>query len=378
MYQWLTVTGHFDPGAILGCDTSAPADEPDIDYLKCREEFLVGPTEPAEAPDTVAHGSWRTTARAPIHGSSDSAAVWTGKEMLVLTSGAAPRSAAYDPVADRWRVLPPSGLGGRYAPASVWTGEAWFIWGGNIDGAELDDGAVYDPRRDRWRPVADAPIGALSAAAVWADDRVLVLTVDGQLALYSPPDDTWTRLPDAPVTRGWTQLFWMGQEAVALSWGEAVAEPVRMATFDPVAETWSSLLDTPLSAANSSAGVALGGRIYIANDVYNQIDDEGRWSNGVYDAATREWQPFRQTCGSSAGPIVATSDRLITDRWLLDPIVEACLALPRALERANSGETTREGPAVVWTGTELILWSGGTGGDGVPPPNDGAIFRPGP
>lgn len=93
--------------------------------------------------------------------------------------------------------------------------------------------------------------------------------------------------------------------------------------------------------------------------------------------ATSTWIERSGAC-NTLGDTVVAGHRLISDRWSLEPATDICSRLPRPPERPFEGVLTREAPAAVWTGTELILWSGGTGGDGVPPPNDGVAFRPTP
>src|SRR5688572_29049587 len=65
-------------------------------------------------------GSWRRIAAAPVQPTGGMAAAWTGR-LLVAWGGqasdgheAAANGAAYDPTADRWDVLPPAPIAGRF------------------------------------------------------------------------------------------------------------------------------------------------------------------------------------------------------------------------------------------------------------------------
>ena len=70
---------------------------------------------------------------------SGHAAVWTGREMLVVggrnAGGDVSGPAAYDPVTREWRAL--SGLGSplaRMGPAAVWTSTDILVFGGSTGG----------------------------------------------------------------------------------------------------------------------------------------------------------------------------------------------------------------------------------------------------
>jgi hypothetical protein len=86
-----------------------------------------------------ATGQWEAVPAAP-GARSDHAAVWTGREMLVVggrdAAGPAASGYAYDPVAGSWRTL--SGEGHplpRQNPAAVWTGTEIIVEGGvNAEG----------------------------------------------------------------------------------------------------------------------------------------------------------------------------------------------------------------------------------------------------
>lgn len=66
----------------------------------------------------------------------------------------------------------------------------------------------------------------------------------------------------------------------------------------------------------------------------------------------------------------AWTGQLLLNAWdASDPELVQCYTLPRARDRA------RRDPAVVWTGRELPIWSGG-GGEEIPPDPDGIGYRP--
>jgi len=129
-----------------------------------------------------ARDRWRRLPPAPLQGRAGHTAVWTGEEMLVYGGNALERTpgvfadgAAFDPVADRWRMLPPTALlQPRTGTSSVWTGEEMLVWGGAGERFH-PDGAGYSPRHDRWRPLSAAPLSdAAGYPAVWTGGTMLV------------------------------------------------------------------------------------------------------------------------------------------------------------------------------------------------------------
>src|SRR5882724_12264577 len=93
-------------------------------------------TQPA-AGAAAEQGSWRRIKEAPIPPTSGMAAAWTGRQLVVWggqagdgTRQASADGAAYEPAADRWEVLPPAPVAGRFGTSAVWTGREVLFWGG--------------------------------------------------------------------------------------------------------------------------------------------------------------------------------------------------------------------------------------------------------
>ncbi|MDP8937331.1 MAG: hypothetical protein M3O23_06335 [Actinomycetota bacterium] len=183
--------------------------------------------------------------------------VWTGTEMLVWGQGAGvdspgadlPAGAAYDPAADRWRLLAPSPVAPRIA-VPVWTGREMVVWGGQSGPRYFDDGAAYDPAADRWRPLPAAPLAARFTFAVWSGAQMLVwggessdrAFDDG--AAYDPAADRWRPLARSPMAerRGFAQI-WTGEEMVV--WGGAPSAGAAVlgtgAAYDPSTDRWREI-----------------------------------------------------------------------------------------------------------------------------------------
>jgi hypothetical protein len=130
-----------------------------------RARWSVGGTD-AAAYDPVA-GQWRRLPAMPV-ALAEAVAAWTGSELIVYGGLATPpggtdpasgtrraRGAAYDPVRDRWRLLPVAPLTSPFLTAA-WTGREFVAW----DDARR--AASFDPRSDHWSTVGglashDAP-----------------------------------------------------------------------------------------------------------------------------------------------------------------------------------------------------------------------------
>jgi len=147
--------------------------------------------------------------------------VWTGRELLAggveeAADGGGVAAAAYDPAADRWRMLPPSpGLtgGGRRLEArtAMWAGSRLLVWNylratPRPDNVETDasdrpdtrpagiDLWAYDPAGGRWS-VLPAPPDAVrevsaNAGMTWTGREVVVVgareeSVAGRLRLVT-------------------------------------------------------------------------------------------------------------------------------------------------------------------------------------------------
>ena len=199
------------------------------------EMIVVGGREARDATDTTqtdavpttsgaaldpAADTWRSIAPMPAPMEHPLAAVWTGREMVVLDHT---RTFVYSPTNDRWRTgtAPPFARDGVVILAA---GRRVIVWGGRDTGdappgADLvvhADGAVYDPVANRWTTIPNAPVPARTeAAGVWTGRSMIVwggqgaggsqATGDrgllGKGAAYTPSTDTWRALRHHPSGR---------------------------------------------------------------------------------------------------------------------------------------------------------------------------------
>jgi hypothetical protein len=258
-------------------------------------------------------GSWRALPEAPIGARRGHEAVWTGREMIVWgglrPDGQEPSGyadgAAYDPVAGTWRVLADSLLGPRVAAAAVWTGREVVVVGGIPAGPGADGiGASYDPATDQWRLLAepDGLTGHTAAWAAWIGDEILYwrandgLTGAPALFSYRPEGDRWTRR-SSPIDfeLAWSDaaVVWTGRELVITSgtaagtqgwWGDAEA-----IVYDPKRDLWKRTTLVP-NLDNSLVQPVQPGAVWTGREVV-AVGASGS-SASALDPASASWNPL--------------------------------------------------------------------------------------
>jgi hypothetical protein len=305
---------------------------------------------------------WRVLPESRLGPRDQQSSVWTGRQWIiwggydlvsmtqfhVVASGA-----SYDAAADRWKALPASPLSARAAAAGVWAGREAILFGGypavRTDSVRaLTDAAAYDPAADRWRMLPALPLVAGHdydvPTGVWAGDRLLVWwpwshtqqtsanssigTSGYDLFAYTPSDDQWRLVPEQPKS----------------SFG--VADPIWTGTYvlSPASEPYRG-------GASGPAPMALRGGRYDALQnrwepiSHGPVDDMARtdlWTGGAL---------VRMSSGTISGPSVdGTSDVHPGDTAAWDPVTDAWTKLPRA------PFTPGYKGALVWTGREILSW----------------------
>lgn len=334
--------------------------------------------------------------------------VWTGSEMIVWGSYNGGDGVAFAPATNTWRYIPPSLLSPRKSFAMVWAPTAGkvVIFGG--EGAQ--DGALYDPAGS-WAPMK-APPPAFTAqygsAAVWSTTTGEVLFFGGQAAggaldataaAYDPAADRWRMIAQSPLSaRDAHGAVWSGDRMVVFGgyYSGGAADKASYATYDPVTDTWgpetfSSLparanqiaVASPQGAifwggratdftpyANGAIVDASGASSVISEPFPAVLPNNARWNAGGWFSNGRLW-----VFGGSDGMTAANVDNAYGTGAYYDLATQAWTAMP-----SDGAPSPRTSPAVVWTGSEAIVWSGFSG---QVDPNglgivllDGAIFGP--
>jgi hypothetical protein len=302
--------------------------------------------------------------------------VWTGKEAVIwggvssspdktVFDGTLPRDgAAYDPATDRWRTVPNAPITGRASPVMVWTGREVVVFGGLVGETSLLDGAAWNPATNKWRAIARSPLSGKEAVGAWLADRLIVVT-STSAASYDPEIDRWTELPPAPIRVGWQSVAVAASRLFVVAFGDGATPPVEWAILDPLTATWMSGT-APIDPLQAGAEFAGAGDLVAAPA-----------AGLTFDPIAERWEKIPPCQNVSLGAAW-------TGRYLLSPTGawdslgdHGCLQIPPSPPREPPFDDTndRGGPGV-WTGTQYITWSGGTGGDIVWMPKDGAVFTP--
>jgi hypothetical protein len=337
--------------------------------------------------------AWRPLPKSPIAGRLDASAVWTGRAMIVWGGvtrypygHAEPRrdsdGAAYNPATRRWRRIasPPSGVLGGGGKGAAWTGHEMVVWVGNSPEGPARP-AVYNPHSNRWRRLPRGPLGVREGyVSVWTGKELLIFGGHtGSLAKpnaagVNPRTGAWRWLKALDGVKGLavaTGAVWDGHEAFVSGIGLLVAydprtdklrridlaqapvDPQQRLQLSPIGWTGRELvLSTGAQTSSQSIAVVR------------------------YKPATGRWQkaPVAPCTGSTQ---VA---------WIGDRLVAACGAngLDIYTPRTDSWRTIKNGPsplsshgdsAIVWTGTDLIVWSGFVNKPGNPTPAEGASIN---
>ena len=322
-------------------------------------------------------------------------------------------------------VIPDAPFGPRTGETAIWTGRELIVWGGTSRAGDLPaEGAAYDPALESWRRIPDAPIGSRAGhIAAWTGREMIVWGGGAPVGgAYDPTSDRWRRLPGAPIRSAAVGLAtWTGTELVVIAGGDD--EPTGAASYDPAADAWSLLDAGVLGPARPVGSVFTGDAVIVLSA---PVDGDGRMTGGAFDLATRSWRaiataPFhgvdeamavgwdgsRVIAHGPGGSTVGGAYDPVADSWLsfegappeiggpvsstgiwtgddllfvsLDPALG--IAFDPALDDWHVWklpiDECRSAPRLTWTGSEVIIWGGGSC-DAAEGFNNGYSYRPGP
>ncbi len=394
--------------------------------------FFVGRATDAGAPRPSQSASWQALPRAPIPGRIAASSVWTGKKMIAWggvvdvagTSGpcgaCASDGAAYDPANRTWSTIAPSpaGVQGGGANSAAWTGDEMVVWASNSPDGPAG-AAAYDPATDTWRRLPSGPLGGREGyATVWTGRELLVIgghtgDAPGKPAAgaLDPRTGTWRVVPAFErfdFFGGPSGAVWDGREAIVMGnvslcpeHGSACAEhrPALVA-YDPAADVAREIpLPAPSADFGSDTAASLTPIAWTGSEVVFTAAAPGSVQIIRYNPTIGGWKGVsaglchivespaqghgcRDWRNGPAAPCVIAGGQAA---WLGDRYVVPCgadglqvydLAASswdwRTLTPGTSPLSSRWGSVIVWTGVELIVWSGTTGEPGNPKPADGA------
>ena len=261
----------------------------------------------------------------------------------------------------------------------VWTGDAMLVWASNSPDGPAG-GAVYDPGSDTWRRLPAGPLGSREGySSVWTGKELLV--IGGALgdtlatpiaAAVNPRTGTWRLVPafdDFVFFGGPNGAVWDGHEAFVAGTlslcperSSACAErrPVLVA-YNPATDTVREItLPAPSEAFGADTAVSLKPIGWTGTEVVFSADGSGSVRVIRYNPTIDGWKGVPAAV-ASCGEFGLQIYSLATNTWTL-----------RTMTPGPSPLSSRGGSAIVWTGTDLIVWSGMVGKPGNPTPADGA------
>jgi hypothetical protein len=252
----------------------------------------------------------------------------------------------------------------------------------------------YEPGTNHWRRLPQAPAGA--GIVVWTGHEMIGwgggccgdARSDG--AAYDPSADSWRKLADSPLAPEQGAIgAWTGHELLLFVSGidpgggkPWPARFARAAAYDPATDSWRRIAPLPRPGVRFGGTAVWDGRELL-------VLGTGRNARGAlaYSPAANRWRRLSPLPSASFDPTaVWTGMRVllwgsgagltaITPHGLAyDPGADRWSPLPAAPLK-GSGQT------VAWTGHELIAWGGVIGtppGTHTPPSysTEGAVFAP--
>jgi hypothetical protein len=367
--------------------------------------FIGRATTKATTSSTGALPSWQPLPRAPIDGRTFEGVVWTGTEMIVWGGVAHGRAlsdgAAYTPATRTWRKIPtlPEGVRAT-APGAVWTGQGAVFWAGNgLDGPAAS--AMYDPRTNAWRRLPIGPLGPREGySSLWTGKELLVIggsrgdaEATPAAAALNARTRTWRLLPafdHLTFFGGPNGAVWNGREAfltgsLSLCPQRGSACDQRRAIFVAFTPATNKVREIKLPAPSADFGADTASSLkpiaWTGSEVVFSAAVSGSVRIISYSPTTGTWKKGRPA-PCYLGP------QYTQTAWIGDRFVAACGAdglqiynpvtdswTWRTVTPGPSPLNSREGSAIVWTGTELIAWSGSVYKPFNPAPGDGASLK---
>jgi N-acetylneuraminic acid mutarotase len=339
---------------------------------------------------SVADDTWMPTSALPVATNQlwPATAVWTGTEMIIwggqtILGGRTNSGARYNPATDTWTPTSTTNAPrARRSHSAVWTGTEMIVWGGCSplsDYCGLGDGGRYNPATDTWTSISttNSPASQGAHTAVWTGSKMIVwggcsfgynnrcnlLNVGG---VYDPATNTWTPTStvNAPSARSSHKAIWTGAEMII--WGSSNTG----GRYNPASNTW-----TPTETFNAPSARAGFSMVWTGNEMIVWGGYEGNNvtlnTGGRYNPASNTWTPT-STAGAPAPRYVHTavwtgSEMIVYggDLRSVNNNQEATNTGGRYNPATDSWSSTSTLNAPVklehhsvWTGSEMIVWSG--------------------
>jgi hypothetical protein len=334
--------------------------------------------------------SWTVTSTTNAPSPRRANLLWTGNLMLVwggIGAGEVRDGARYAPITDSWTPISAKDPNSyRNYHSAIWTGTEMIAWGGEGDGTAatgLDTGRIYDPVTDSWSATSltNAPSPRDSHSAIWTGTEMIIWGGDvyswftrGTGGRYNPMTDSWapTNEVTAPVAKAWHTAVWTGTEMIV--WGGSVWDNPWDGTgarYNPAGDSWTAISSSGAPTARYlHSGIWTGSEMLI----WGGSGSGGAVGSGArYNPTTNSWAAITGTNAPAERVLHSTIWNgvemivwggtsgfspwtLHNDGGRYDPVTNTWTAVT-----ITDAPTARARHTAVWTGDEMIIWSGCTG-----------------
>jgi hypothetical protein len=307
----------------------------------------------------------------------------TNPELVSSSSTGTPTTTvAPVPTSEGWDPIAPDPRGAVLYPSVVWAdGTAIVVGGRDLDGNPILGAAEYAPTKDSWELIADPPGAAGSpnranALSVWTGNEMLVLggdLPDGSPVAsyglaYDPSTNRWrvTATPPGSVNDR-SPWVWDGTELLVWPW-DAGGSTVAPLAYDPASDAWRELAEPPVQRRQQAASVWTGTEWLI----WGGTDSGVEVGDGVaYNPSSNSWRVMADSplsarrvrgawtgtemivaAGSSGGdPVTGNGELAHGDGAAYDPATDTW--------RPIADGPAHPGFEPVWTGRELLMFAKG-------------------
>lgn len=346
----------------------------------------------------LASNTWSAVANgspAPRFGHT---AVWTGTDLIVWggTGGVAANGvdptfndgARFNAATGVWTTLPAlNAPTGRYGHTAVWTGTEMIIWGGfRVEATvgmattiTLNSGARYNPLTNVWSSMdtTTAPSARTKHMAVWAGspaNRMIVFggTTDGNMiyessgATYNPETDSWTptSLMNAPQSNSSQVAVWSGSEMIITGGFSSGSR------YHPISNSWTFMAPSGgffFGSTYPAAVWANGEMLLYSNSMSTQSLQSYSPIANLWQTLTTAGLPVPTPAIPKPTAVWSGRDMLVwgvsTSNGAISPTTSGARYSPSAGTWTNmetSGAPATPYGSSVWTGSEMLLWGGGS------------------
>ncbi|MFP5308067.1 MAG: hypothetical protein ACLGIR_00635 [Actinomycetes bacterium] len=240
-------------------------------------------------------------------------------------------------------------------------------------------------------------------AAVWADDRLIVVAGDVEvggdpfrLHVLDPTTETWTEVPTPEGDgRSWDHVLWTGDQLVVLG-GAIDEEPdpdipptdptVAGYAWAPATGDWTVVPPAPLAPRLASSAVWTGAEVVVwggleppTTDAAGTSRQPGLADGAALDPTTGTWRPIADApiAGRGEHGAVWNGHRMVvfaggsaaagyeSEGFLTETFDDAAVYDPTTDAWATIASPGLRGPVVaaVWTGSEVVTWTNRIGAD---------------